>query len=460
MRRNTFLSMFPYPSGRLHMGHLRVYTLSDALSRYYALKGYRVVHPIGWDAFGLPAENAAREKGIDAAEWTYKNIEEMRSQLTKTGVNFDWDREIFTCKPEYFQWTQWIFLQLYKHGLVRKTLSEVNWDPVDGTVLADEQVDENGCSWRSGAPVEKRRLRQWAVDTPRYAKRMLDGLGPLEFDWRGVADIQAAWIGTCDVYRFLLKTEVPAPNNGQPCVDGDEQFDLRLADPAQLGGAQFVVISKEHSLAREAEKRAKLADGELFTILENLCVINFVTGHRLPVVISHAKAAPKDNFILNARLGNASSTDPLDKAVSARLGLNASSSHIGISAEEVLMLAKDNNLGGYLTSQTLRDWIVSRQRAWGTPIPMVLAEHDDGPPAGNASLTAVEPMAEHRLPLLSAQRGQRTEAASLPSGWGRVETDTLDTYFDSSWYYLRYLDPNNEKMAFNPEIVNRSMVSE
>ncbi|KAL3125390.1 hypothetical protein niasHT_002118 [Heterodera trifolii] len=454
LRSKYILPMFPYPSGRLHLGHLRVYTLSDVISRYHRLKGHQVIHPIGWDAFGLPAENAARERGIDPAEWTYKNIEEMRTQLSKTGVNFDWNREIFTCRPDYFRWTQWIFIQLFRHGFVRKTLSEVNWDPVDGTVLADEQVDDNGCSWRSGAKIEKRLLRQWAIETPRYAKRLLDGLSSLEAEWGGVVGTQADWIGTCDVHRFLLQTEHSNESSGHGVEQQQQQqqFDLRLADPAQLGTAQFVVITTEHSLAKEAAKQGKLSHNEPFTILDNLCLLNFVTGQRLPIVVAKAKPSRLNtDFVLDARLGDASSADPLDRAVAERLCLSPLA-QMGISSEEVLALAKDKQLGGYLTSRRLGDWVVSRQRGWGTPIPMLTDE--DGA-AGSSS--AVAPVAEQQLPVLIEMRGQRMETDSFPSGWGRVETDTLDTFFDSSWYYLRYLDPHNSNAPFDPDIVRKHM---
>ncbi|VDL63886.1 unnamed protein product [Nippostrongylus brasiliensis] len=314
------LSMFPYPSGSLHMGHMRVYTISDVTARYFRLNGFNVIHPIGWDAFGLPAENAARDRGVDPRQWTHSNIESMKSQLQKTGIIFDWDKEISTCDPSYYRWTQWIFLRLHERGLIRRTMAEVNWDPVDNTVLAAEQIDAEGRSWRSGAVAEKRKLRQWMVETPRYAKRLSDGLQKLN-NWHDVADIQSNWIGKCDVYRFL--------------------FPVRVSFRRSLYLFQFF-----------------------------------------------------------------------------------------------------GNYGGYMTSRTLQDWVVSRQRAWGTPIPMILSA--DGKVA--------VPVADDMLPVLQGQHPGKL------SGEGFYEADTLDTFFDSAWYYLRYLDPQNEQALISQEAAKRMPV--
>lgn len=202
------LSMFPYPSGKLHMGHVRVYSISDSLARYYRMCGKDVIHPMGWDAFGLPAENAAIERKCPPKKWTLDNIENMKNQLNKLGCSFDWSREVTTCDPAYYKWTQYLFIQLHKAGLVYQKESLVNWDPVDQTVLADEQVDMNGCSWRSGAKVEKKPLKQWFVKTTKYAKALYDGLSdPILDNWRDIIKLQKHWIGECNgvVFDFQFK---------------------------------------------------------------------------------------------------------------------------------------------------------------------------------------------------------------------------------------------------------------
>ncbi|KAI6241419.1 Leucyl-tRNA synthetase [Aphelenchoides fujianensis] len=334
--------MFPYPSGRLHLGHMRVYSISDVLARYYRLNGFNVFHPIGWDAFGLPAENAARSMGVRAADWTRQNIADMREQLRRTGVQFDWDAELSTCDPDFYRWTQWIFGRLHQEGL---------------TVLAAEQIDADGRSWRSGAPVEKRKLRQWAVETPKYAKQLLDGLHDLRADWREVADIQANWIGKCDAFRFIL-----------PVQGGEhegETLDLRLLDPTELGRAEFVLLHSEHPLVDDEPKGRHAAS--VWTCSRK----RFSKGRSKRV-----RAATK----------------------------RAERSPTGWSPD---------NASGALRSRW--SWTAEESRVF--PL--------------------------EQLPLLPERRGEQFEG-------GRIETDTLDTFFDSSWYFLRFLDPHNSKALADP----------
>lgn len=247
------LSMFPYPSGHLHMGHVRVYSISDAIARFYRLQGKNVFHPMGFDAFGLPAENAAIQRKIPADKWTQQNIEHMKKQIVELGCSFDWQSpELSTCDPEYYKWTQKLFLMLYNDGLAYQREAIVNWDPVDNTVLADEQVDENGCSWRSGAQVEKKLLRQWFIRTTKFAEELYNGLeDPILEDWRDIINLQKHWIGECDGWNFSLK------------LSDDRNIDVWTNRPEDFENASFIAIRKSHLANSE-----KINDG----ILNNLKV--------------------------------------------------------------------------------------------------------------------------------------------------------------------------------------------
>ncbi|CAJ0578851.1 unnamed protein product, partial [Mesorhabditis spiculigera] len=396
----------------------------------------KVIHPIGWDAFGLPAENAARERRIDPGEWTETNISSMRAQLESTGVHFDWEREIKTCDSQYYRWNQWIFLKLYEKGLVKRQLSEVNWDPVDGTVLADEQIDADGKSWRSGAVAEKRTLRQWMIETPKYAKRLSDGLLDLAPQWKDVALIQSNWIGKCDVYRFLFPTIGHSPAASQ---DG-QRVDLRLRDPRKLGSAAFFILGPEHPLADKENKDSTRPYRLPFDVL------NGVTGCALPLLVVPTKLLQLAEHFMESRLA-----DPkIDAEWSAELGmeLDAPRKTMELSVEDAVEIAKFGGYGGYVTSRIHRDWVVSRQRTWGTPIPMALSV--DGRQAA--------PLSTSQLPVLQGiHPGTPFKHPLLPDGEGILERDTLDTFFDSSWYFLRYLDPRNTDKLVDWEKAKRAM---
>uniref|UniRef100_A0AC35TZI2 Leucine--tRNA ligase n=1 Tax=Rhabditophanes sp. KR3021 TaxID=114890 RepID=A0AC35TZI2_9BILA len=424
--KKYILSMFPYPSGNLHMGHMRVYTISDVLARYYRLQGFDVIHPMGWDGFGLPAENAAIERGIDSREWTESNIKSMKKQLANTGILFDWEREITTCHPNYFKWTQWIFIKLFEEGLATQKYSEVFWDPVDKTVLAAEQIDENGKSWRSGAIAVKKKLKQWSIETPKYAKRLSEGLEAMKHDWKEVADIQANWIGVCDVFRFQL-----------PLCCGEESLketlDLRIRNVMDIGKAKFVVLSKDHHLVKEYGNE-HLTDT---FVLKKIRAIHPLTGYKMPIIVSGEDDGLEQ--FLKCRIG-----DPLNQSVDADLlskfDLNVDGDLNCTSTEEEILI----KTGAYQTSRTLQDWVVSRQRKWGTPIPMLI----DG-----ANSKAIKPVPFDELPWVPNEEGTNMR----DSNWSG-ETDTLDTFFDSSWYYLRYLDCGNSEALVSPQAATQMPV--
>uniref|UniRef100_A0A914VST0 leucine--tRNA ligase n=1 Tax=Plectus sambesii TaxID=2011161 RepID=A0A914VST0_9BILA len=438
LRKNTgpkkyILSMFPYPSGNLHIGHARVYTISDILARYFEMRGCQVIHPMGWDAFGLPAENAAIERKLDPKVWTYRNIETMREQLLQTGCRFDWDREIFTCDPAFYKWTQWIFVKLFEKGLLRRQLTEVNFDPVDNTVLAAEQIDPDGRSWRSGALAEKRLLEQWLVQTTKYAKALLDGLDHLEH-WEQVADIQRNWIGKCDVYAFHLPL---IDNKGNRMI---QTLDLRISDPEQLSSCDFVVVKRSHSLAKTVPDASSDTD-----VLLNVSLLNVFTGQQLPIV-----ASDKGEFgeFLNARLASVHTCET-DKTLADQLRISPSSKK-SLGRDQILSIAQEQGVGGYITSRKLLDWVVSRQRYWGTPIPIVHCGKCGVVPVPEDSLPVVLPHVDSvgGSTLKSATEWYNTSCPSCGSPAHR-ETDTLDTFFDSSWYYLRYLDPHNQQQLIS-----------
>ncbi|XP_051574191.1 probable leucine--tRNA ligase, mitochondrial isoform X1 [Myxocyprinus asiaticus] len=466
------LSMFPYPSGRLHMGHVRVYTISDTIGHFQRMRGHQVLNPMGWDAFGLPAENAAIERGLDPEEWTKSNIESMQQQLDSLGLCFNWEREVTTCLPDYYKWTQYLFIKLFEAGLAYQKEALVNWDPVDQTVLADEQVDESGRSWRSGAAVEQKLLKQWFIKTTNYAKPLLDALADLP-EWYGVKGMQANWIGDCSGCFFNHTLKVDGQDTG-------EVLSAYTFSPEAVFGAAYISILPSHRLlhgssALKSALLRALSPGR--DSLTEVTALNMLTGREVPVIIS---ARNEFHGHLDTVIGIPDSSVE-DMNVAQSLGVKWNSvlkteedgSQTLINSDEftgqsrgdafksVTQKARERNVGGYLTSTKLRDWLISRQRYWGTPIPIVHC--------GSCGPVAVPvedlPVTLPKVPFLTGKGASPLKTAQdwlrcqCPrcKGPAERETDTMDTFVDSSWYYFRYTDPHNPLRPFDRSQVDHWM---
>ena len=486
------LSMFPYPSGKLHMGHVRNYTIGDVLSRYHIMKGFNVLQPMGWDAFGLPAENAAMANNIPPAEWTYANIDVMRNQLESLGLGLDWSREVTTCKPEYYRWEQWLFTRLFQNGLIYKKISSVNWDPVDHTVLANEQVID-GRGWRSGALVEKRDIPMYFMRISQYAEELLADLDQLEGWPEQVKTMQRNWIGKshgCEVHFPYDEASIRTKG----------ELKVYTTRPDTLMGVTYVAVAAEHPLAAKAAashpdlaafiaecKHGGMAEADMATMEKKgmntgLFVIHPLNGDLLPVWIANyvlvgygegavmAVPAHDERDFLFAKkydlpikqvidcvsMGAASevnkftvehwqgwySAKELHVCVNSGKydGLDFQQAFDAISAD---LQAK--NLGYKRTQFRLRDWGISRQRYWGCPIPIVHCAHCGDVPVPDDQLPV-------KLPEQVTITGVGSPLAKMPEFYetlcpqcgkqARRETDTMDTFIESSWYYARYTSPD------------------
>ncbi|XP_041975522.1 probable leucine--tRNA ligase, mitochondrial [Aricia agestis] len=425
------LPMFPYPSGNLHMGHVRVYSISDTIARFNKLNGNEVIHPIGWDAFGLPAENAAIERNILPHSWTVSNISTMKEQLLQLGFDFDWDREFSTCDPKYYKWTQYIFLKLFEKGLAYQSRAKVNWDPVDKTVLADEQVDDNGCSWRSGAKVEKKTLTQWYIKTTRYAKCLYDGLDNSELEnWRDIINLQRHWIGECDgvVVDMHLKYGKTS-----------KVINVWSADAYKFIHGEFLVIRPDNVMLDEISKE------------DSLKCYNPITGVEIPVYISDKIIYPEGRETYIA----CPSVDTKDVKISECLNIPMKEiTNINIESENkrAIETAINKDCGGYPVSSKLKDWLISRQRCWGTPIPIIHCPNCGTVPVPVDDLPVELPnqsLSDSKSLTLSNFETWTNCKCPKCLGDAKRETDTMDTFVDSSWYFYRFLDPFNEKLPFD-----------
>ncbi len=474
------LCMFPYPSGRLHMGHVRNYTIGDVLTRYMRMQGYNVLQPMGWDAFGLPAENAAMANGVPPAKWTYDNIAYMKRQLKSLGFGIDWDREVTTCQPDYYRWNQWLFLRMLEKGIAYRKTGTVNWDPVDKTVLANEQVID-GRGWRTGALVEKREIPMYYLRITDYAEELLGALETLPGWPERVKLMQANWIGRSEGLELEFDVE-----------DSDEPLRIYTTRPDTLYGVTYMAVAAEHPLAQRAargnpELQVFLAECQRTSVTEaametmekrgmptGVHAIHPLTGARAPVWVA--------NFVLmgygTGAVMAVPAHDQRDWEFARRYGLNihqviqpADGSLVDMDAGAYLehgrlinsgrfdgldfdeafdAIAKSfesNGRGRRRVNWRLRDWGISRQRYWGCPIPLIHCESCGDVPVPDDQLPVLLP--EDRVPDGSGNPLNRDEsflACDCP-GCGRParrETDTMDTFVDSSWYYFRYASAGND----------------
>lgn len=429
------LSMFPYPSGFLHMGHVRVYTISDTIARFHRMNGKNVFHPMGWDAFGLPAENAAIQRKIPADQWTKQNIEHMKKQLTQLGCSFDWDAELTTCDPEYYKWTQKLFLMLFEDGLAYQREATVNWDPVDKTVLAEEQIDSNGCSWRSGAKVEKKLLRQWFVKTTKFAESLYNGLNdPVLQDWRDIINLQKHWIGPCDGWSFNLKA-------------GKDVITIWTKKPENFIRAGFVAIKTDHILNKN-----KITEGVLDVMVKN------PYGADLPVVVTEDVDFPNAHDVYIGIPSKNENDFLLAQKWNIRIeGSLPIDEEFAEDREWVLEKANNLKLGGdFKVSSHLKDWLISRQRFWGTPIPIIHCASCGAVPVSDEDLPIKLPDCTVGVPLDQHLDWLKCSCPKC-GGQAKRESDTMDTFVDSSWYFLRYLSANDSKQLVNVSLSKKMM---
>ena len=474
------LTMFPYPSGKLHMGHVRVFTISDVIARYQRMQGKHVLQPMGWDAFGMPAENAAIKHGVPPAEWTYKNIAEMRGQLARLGYAYDWSREVTTCRPEYYRWEQWLFTRMFEKGLVYRKNSVVNWDPVDQTVLANEQVID-GRGWRSDALVERREIPQWFMKTTAYADELLDELDRMPGWPESVKTMQRNWIGRSEGVELSFDVK----GEGEPLT-------VYTTRPDTLMGVTYMAVAAEHPLAAKAAQnnpdvaafieecvKTDAAEATLETMEKKgmplgIAAIHPLTGEEVPlwvanfVLMSYGTGAvmavpghderdwefakkhgveikqvitPADGteidiqeqvFIDKGVLVNSGDYDGMDYETA----FNAIADHF-----------EDTGRGRRTVNYRLRDWGVSRQRYWGTPIPIIYCDDCDAVPVPEEDLPVVLPedvtVTGTGSPLKDMPEFVNVDCPKCGKA-ARRETDTFDTFVESSWYFARYACPDSD----------------
>ncbi len=486
------LEMFPYPSGKIHMGHVRNYTLGDVLARYKKMKGFNVLHPMGWDSFGMPAENAARENNLHPGEWTRKNVSIMKNQLKKLGLSIDWNREISTCEPEYYKHQQEFFLELYEKGLVYKKENYVNWDPVDETVLANEQVID-GKGWRSGAVVERKKLSQWFFNISKFSNQLLDGLKDLD-DWPDkVKTMQSNWIGKSYGCEIDFK------------VEGDKNFnEIRVftTRPDTLFGFSFLALSVDHPLAKQFENNAdfikfrnncaktgtteeSIAQAEKLGFKTHIMAINPLDPEdKAPVYFANfvlmdygfgavfgcpAHDQRDMDFALKYKLKIKTVVKPKDHEGDFKVDEKAytGSGHMinsnflnGLkvpeeSIKKAIEIIERDNLGNKKINFRLKDWGISRQRFWGCPIPIAYDENG----------TAIK-IPKEKLPIKLPDKinlNVKGNPLNHHEEWKLIEingkkyqkeTDTLDTFVDSSWYFLRFCSPNENNYGYNMDDIN------
>ena len=480
------LAMFPYPSGRLHMGHVRNYSLGDVISRYQRMQGKNVMQPMGWDAFGLPAENAAIKNKTAPGKWTYENIDYMRNQLQSLGFGYDWSRELATCKPDYYRWEQWFFTKLYEKGLVYKKNATVNWDPVDQTVLANEQVID-GRGWRSGAIVERKEIPQWFIKITAYAEELLDDLDKLT-EWpEQVKTMQRNWIGRSQGVEMTFAV-----------ADSDDSFDIYTTRPDTLMGVTYVALAAQHPLALAAAKdnadlakfiaecknskttEADMAVMEKKGVDTGLKALHPLTGKLVPVwaanfvlmdygsgavmsVPGHDQRdyefATKYGLAIEQVIAGQESDDINKAAITEKSTLINSGEFDGLDFEQAFKAISEKlvseNKGKTTTNYRLRDWGVSRQRYWGTPIPMVNLANGESVPVPESELPVLLPEDVVMNGTTSPIKDDPEWAKTTYNGEAALrETDTFDTFMESSWYYARYCSPNDDTQMIDPAKAN------